>query len=701
MGGSQDELEAKLYPGSIDVHPTEDAIIVNYTAQAAILGEDGQPVAGDKKQGQKILKQIATNCNIANLAKDIIERCKLIHPSRQAEVEQVLYYLQKRQQSEPESDRAWLRKQLDENQPASMSQIDSYIEGLYEEMKEKITSTRRILELAKSPEHMPQLAANGSLMSALSRVLREDGKRSMELVTNIVYIFFCFSNFSEFHPVITANKIGDMCLKMADQELKRFEIWHQDLSQLEQKALAAPSDKSLAAQLEKEHTKFQSMIRKQDQLLFVSFHVLLNLAEDLGIEVKMIKRDIVKYLVTMLDRHSPELHVLVITFLKKLSVFKENKDEMILHADKLLPKLNDLLGVSHKSLQSLSLKLCLNLSHDPKMRSLLAKHILERIVTMFTSQNYTVLVRMILEYKGERMNAEVMSLAINLSTVPQFQLQLAQDSGLRFLMKRALKTKDPLLLKMLRNISQHPEQQDFIDDMMSLILASTNNQEVLVELLGILGNLVIPEFDFAKLVETYDFLSYLYSLLMPSSRKQDTRLNTQGVAEDDDVLLEVVILIGTMALDENIPPKIAQTQILPSKEEDDEMILQLCYCMHQYLLHDVTCRLLIGKTLVNLLIDLLYDRNMEIRKVCDAALGEIDEDWERKLRIQKFAWHNSEWIGMITQASAAPSENTYGKEDHSRSHSRQSFRERRFEDDTDDEFEHAIGGSKALLYGPY
>jgi hypothetical protein len=72
-------------------------------------------------------------------------------------------------------------------------------------------------------------------MSALSRVLREDGRKSLELVTNIIYIFFCFSNFSEFHPVITANKIGDMCLRITDQELKRFKILQEDIDKAERK----------------------------------------------------------------------------------------------------------------------------------------------------------------------------------------------------------------------------------------------------------------------------------------------------------------------------------------------------------------------------------------------------------------------------------------------------------------------------------
>jgi hypothetical protein len=70
----------------------------------------------------------------------------------------------------------------------------------------------------------------------------------------------------------------------------------------------------------------------------VSFHLLLNLAEDLNIEVKMIKRDIVKYLINMLDRSTPELLILVVTFLKKLSIFQENKNIMVNQSNQLIEK---------------------------------------------------------------------------------------------------------------------------------------------------------------------------------------------------------------------------------------------------------------------------------------------------------------------------------------------------------------------------
>lgn len=67
----------------------------------------------------------------------------------------------------------------------------------------------------------------------------------------------------------------------------------------------------------------------QERLLYLCFHVLLNLAEDPVVERKMKKRNIVGYLSAMLSRDNVDLLVLVVTFLKKLSIYKENKDEMV------------------------------------------------------------------------------------------------------------------------------------------------------------------------------------------------------------------------------------------------------------------------------------------------------------------------------------------------------------------------------------
>ena len=68
-----------------------------------------------------------------------------------------------------------------------------------------------------------------AVLSALSRVLREDWRKSLDLSTNIIYIFFCFSTYSNFHSVIVQYKIGSLCMDVIDYELKRYDHMKNDL----------------------------------------------------------------------------------------------------------------------------------------------------------------------------------------------------------------------------------------------------------------------------------------------------------------------------------------------------------------------------------------------------------------------------------------------------------------------------------------
>lgn len=44
----------KVKGGSLDVHPTEKALIVQYEVEATIMGEMGGPMLGERKACQKM-----------------------------------------------------------------------------------------------------------------------------------------------------------------------------------------------------------------------------------------------------------------------------------------------------------------------------------------------------------------------------------------------------------------------------------------------------------------------------------------------------------------------------------------------------------------------------------------------------------------------------------------------------------------------
>lgn len=115
-----------------------------------------------------------------------------------------------------------------------------------------------------------------------------------------------------------------------------------------------------------DNKKEDELFNKQEQLLRVSVNLLLNLAENTKIEEKMRKRNISKMLMMMLDRTSMDLVVLCLKFLKKLSVFKENKDDMC--EINLVETLAKVLNVNRDDVQTACYRLLYNLSFDARLR---------------------------------------------------------------------------------------------------------------------------------------------------------------------------------------------------------------------------------------------------------------------------------------------------------------------------------------------
>ena len=76
-GGAMDTdakyLKRKVKAGSLDVHPSEKALVVNYELEATILGELGDPMLGDRKECQKIirLKSLNNQTDISTLANEV------------------------------------------------------------------------------------------------------------------------------------------------------------------------------------------------------------------------------------------------------------------------------------------------------------------------------------------------------------------------------------------------------------------------------------------------------------------------------------------------------------------------------------------------------------------------------------------------------------------------------------------------------
>ena len=68
----------------------------------------------------------------------------------------------------------------------------------------------------------------------------------------------------------------------------------------------------------------------------------------------------------MMERNNPDLLLIVMNFIKKMSIFGENKNEM--KELGIVEKLNRFIPCSNQLLLQMALKILFNLSFDPEMR---------------------------------------------------------------------------------------------------------------------------------------------------------------------------------------------------------------------------------------------------------------------------------------------------------------------------------------------
>ena len=182
------------------------------------------------------IKVLTPDKDLAQMSEDIIEKCKFIHPSRKEEIEQLLIKLRKYQIANPPKteeevakerankegaaaapeDRGSKRGDRDRDRdrdrraeearrpppevmlpPASMDELDDYLELLYQVsgktekdkdkgMESQVRGTAMILQLCRHVVNLEVLIQNGTLMGALTRVLQEEYKKSLDLTFNIL-----------------------------------------------------------------------------------------------------------------------------------------------------------------------------------------------------------------------------------------------------------------------------------------------------------------------------------------------------------------------------------------------------------------------------------------------------------------------------------------------------------------------------------
>lgn len=413
---------------------------------------------------------------------------------------------------------------------------------------------------------------------------------------------------------------------------------------------------------------------------------LMNLAEDIQIERKMKKKNVISMLASMLDRDNLKLLEVAVAFLKKLSVFAENKNQMH-QKEGVIEKLSRFLPCPHHAeFCMMLLRLIHNLSFDPSIRLQLDslgyipklvmllkvapfRGISIRILYLLSSEDkckstftYTeclpLVYILLIQFPEQKVGTELVALAINLVQNPRNAEVLSSGDQLASLLKRALSYQDELLMKLIRSIAAASKSEQvqttltgFAEELVRQAL-STDDQEYLVELLGTLVHIEMPN-KWPIFLRKTDLLNFLRQHLVV------------GFTEDD-ILLECLMLTGTVLSHSKCSRLVADSKIianlhtlLSEKQDDDEMVYQLMYVFYRMLLYPETRAVILGPTqIVEYLLELLQDKNPRIRKMSDSVLAvvqDFDLQWKQEILAKRFQLHNHEWY----EAMAASEENEY------------------------------------------
>jgi hypothetical protein len=144
--------------------------------------------------------------------------------------------------------------------------------------------------------------------------------------------------------------------------------------------------------------------QKRDKLLYVALYTLLNVSENTNVERKMKKRNVCEYLMQTLGRSDVGLLTLAVTFLRKLSVRKENVEVMLRSdpnatsgtggddASNIVDRLSRFLladGTVPDVLVSQTLRLLRNLSHHHQCRAtMFTRNLLPRLVAFAKTREH-------------------------------------------------------------------------------------------------------------------------------------------------------------------------------------------------------------------------------------------------------------------------------------------------------------------------
>ena len=554
----------------------------------------------------------------------------------------------------------------------NIEQIEKYVDLLYEQPDEKIKGARYLLYLIQSPNNMYIICEEQEkLLDVISRTLRDEHKKILELSIYLIYFFYAFSQYQIFHPLLLQRSVGELCMGIIDYNLLKYDYRKDELLHL------STSNKLTQKEYQVALEKFLFLVRKQDRLLTKAFQILHRLAEDPKVEVKMVKKGIVNLLLKNMDRININLLLEVLLFLKKLSIIQINKDAMI--KGKIFEKMMKVFEIRHPYIWAINLQIFFNLSFDHGFRmEVISKpeafyqltsffkltdfrsNILrifynfsleEKALPLFyNSETIFIIYELLDKFPEKIIGAELAALTLNLIAYPPNAQKLAENGRVKNLIERVLKNSDFELMKIIRTIIENCNNDKSInkiynkyveDHFMPILTSKQETNEYLIETIYILSYI---DTDWAPKLDKFNLIEFF-----------EKNLKTQNY---DEFLLAVISFFGNIATDKGCSNKIANSKIIPllnqilvRKMDSLNIVFSIILSLYQMLPWKDTRELIVkNEELIKIVLNCLKCPNEQINFISMRFLEIVqifEKQWSEKIKKEKFRLYNNELINKI------------------------------------------------------
>ena len=564
------------------------------------------------------------------------------------------------------------QKNPQELSSVNIEEIEKYVDLLYEQPEDKIKGARFLLYLIQNPNNMYIIKEDQEkLLDVISRTLRDEHKKLLELSIYLIYFFYAFSQYQIFHPLLLHRSVGEICMGIIDYNLLKYDYRKDELIHLCTSNKVTPKEYQVALD------KFLFLVRKQDRLLTKAFQILHRLAEDPKVEVKMVKKGIVNLLLKNMGRININLLLEVLLFLKKLSIIQVNKDAMI--KGKIFEKMMKVFEIRHPYIWAINLQIFFNLSFDHGFRmEVISKpeafyqltsffkltdfrsNILrifynfsfeEKALPLFyNSETLFIIYELLDKFPEKIIGAELAALTLNLIAYPPNAQKLAENGRVKNLIERVLKNSDFELMKIIRTIIENCNNDKTINKIyknyveehfMPILFSKQETNEYLIETIYILSYI---DTDWETKLEKFNLIDFF-----------EKNLKTQNY---DEFLLAVISFFGNIATDKGCSKKIASSKIIPllnqiliRKMDSLNIVFSIILSLYQMLPWKDTRELIVkNEELIQLVLNCLKCPNEQINFISMRFLEIVqifEKQWSEKIKKEKFRLYNNDLINKL------------------------------------------------------